>query len=321
MIGGLLGALALVAACSSTVNGSPKVAGSSGSTASGSASGSGSSAGSSSAPVFATVKTHVGLNIGDGGQVGVGMPIIATFNHVITDGKAFEAATKVTINDQPADGAWYFEFSDPASGHVMEAHYRTRSYWPAHAQIHMDLPIDGLSGGKVKGKAARYVFDDSLTLSFSTGAANILTADNDSHQLTWVQDGKQMGTFPISLGAPDTRTRRGTKVIMEKGVSICMSGPGYHECGIKYTQRLTYDGEYLHAAPWNTYNINHGINSSNGCTNLLPSDAQKLYTALEVGDVVLYPNADGGRMGLGDGYGDWNVTWTLWQTGGVVPTH
>ena len=39
------------------------------------------------------------------------------------------------------------------------------------------------------------------------------------------------------------------KVVMEKGDNICMSGPGYHECNIKYTQRLTYSGEYLHAAP------------------------------------------------------------------------
>ena len=51
----------------------------------------------------------------------------------------------------------------------------------------------------------------------------------------------------------------------------------YYECGIKFDQRLTYDGEYLHSAPWNVYNITHGIDSSNGCTNLLPADAQKLY--------------------------------------------
>jgi lipoprotein-anchoring transpeptidase ErfK/SrfK len=125
----------------------------------------------------------------------------------------------------------------------------------------------------------------------------------------------------VSLGASDTRTRSGTKVIMEKGASICMKGPGYNECGVKFTQRLTYDGEYLHAAPWNVYNITHGIDSSNGCTNLLPADAQKLYGILEIGDVVQYPNANGGKMQLGQGYGDWNVPWTQWLTGGAAPTH
>jgi lipoprotein-anchoring transpeptidase ErfK/SrfK len=138
--------------------------------------------------------------------------------------------------------------------------------------------------------------------------------------MTVTTDGKLYGTFPVSLGATATPTASGTKVIMEKGVSICMHGPGYDECGIKYTQRLTYGGEYLHAAPWNISNINRGVDSSNGCTNLLPDDAKKLYSFLRVGDVVIYPNANGPAMSLGAGYGDWNISWGEWQTGGLVPT-
>jgi hypothetical protein len=107
---------------------------------------------------------------------------------------------------------------------------------------------------------------------------------------------------------------------MEKCRSICMSGPGYRECGIKYTQRLTYGGEYLHSAPWNIANIDKGRDSSNGCTNLTPADAKKLYGFLGIGDVVDYPNADGPAMTLGAGYGDWDVSWSQWHTGGLVPT-
>jgi hypothetical protein len=94
----------------------------------------------------------------------------------------------------------------------------------------------------------------------------------------------------------------------------------YYECGIKDDQRLTYDGEYLHAAPWNVHNILAGVDSSNGCTNLLPADAVKLYNFLEVGDVVTYPNANGQRMQIGDGYGDWNVPWGQWLYGGLYRT-
>ena len=129
-----------------------------------------------------------------------------------------------------------------------------------------------------------------------------------------------MGSYPVSLGASNTPTASGTKVIMEKGASICMRGPGYYECGIKYTQRLTYGGEYLHSAPWNLSNIANGINSSNGCTNLRPADAATLYSELRIGDVVKYPNANGPKMSLGAGYGDWNVTWGQWLTGGAIPT-
>ena len=263
----------------------------------------------------AATPVHVSLKWSDGSQFGVGIPVIAYFSRKVTDGRAFAAAATVTVNGAPANGAWYFEYSDPATGHAMEAHYRLQDYWPAHARIRVELPVAGKSAG------TGLAFDDNLTLDFSTGAAHIATVSDASHTLTLTSDGTVVGTYPVSLGAPNTRTRSGTKVIMEKGLSICMSGPGYSECGVKDTQRLTYDGEYLHAAPWNVYNITHGIDSSNGCTNLLPADAVALYKILEIGDVVRYPDANGGRMQLGTGYGDWNVPWTQWLTGGPVPTH
>jgi lipoprotein-anchoring transpeptidase ErfK/SrfK len=275
------------------------------------------SATTSSAPPAAPV--HVSLNINDGAEYGVGMPIIATFPVKITDGTAFQKATKVTVNGTPATGAWYFEYSDPASGHVMEAHYRLQNYWPANSQIHMDLPVKGKSAG------AGLVFDDSLTSDWVTGPANIATVDDSTHLMTVVSDGQTQGTYHVSLGAAATPTENGIKVIMEKGDSICMSGqppngPAYHECGVKWTQRLTYGGEYLHAAPWNVTNIARGVDSSNGCTNLTTADAQTLYGFLRIGDVVVYPNASGPKMQLGDGYGDWNISWSQWQTGGAVST-
>jgi small subunit ribosomal protein S9 len=49
------------------------------------------------------VPVHVSLNIGDGAQVGIGLPIIATFKQKITDGRAFQAATKVTVNGKDAE--------------------------------------------------------------------------------------------------------------------------------------------------------------------------------------------------------------------------
>jgi lipoprotein-anchoring transpeptidase ErfK/SrfK len=220
----------------------------------------------------------------------------------------------VTVNGKAVHGGWFFErkYQDP--GHPVEADYRLQTYWPAHASIHMDLPVKGVSAGK------GLVFANDLTLDFATGAAHILTVDNSTHRLTVVSDGKVWGKFPVSLGYPNTPTRRGVKIIMEKGLDISMRGPGYFDPHVKYTQRLTYDGEYLHSAPWNTPQAGGDIgtgNSSNGCTNMTPDDAKKLYNFTEVGDVVKYPNADGPLMQLGDGYGDWNVPWPQWKTGGL----
>ena len=274
-------------------------------------------------PTITRVAVHVSVNVADNATVGVGMPYIAAFSQTITDARAFQAATKVTVDGKPVDARWFFEHTDPSNGHVLEAHLRTEKYWPAHASIHVDLPLKGVRAGKVPGQPhSVYVFDNGLTSDFATGDARVGTVDNATHTLTVRDDGKVWGTFPVSLGAPKTPTRHGIKVIMEKVPTVCMHDTGghYYECGIKNDQRLTYDGEYLHAAPWNTYNIDHGVNSSNGCTNLHPADAVKLYGFLQIGDPIEYPNADGKQMQLGDGYGDWNVTWTMWKTGGVVRT-
>ena len=207
------------------------------------------------------------------------------------------------MNGQPEQGAWYFEYSAANAGYPVEGHFRLQNYWPAHAKVHIDIPAKGLSAGKGLS------FDDSLTSDWNTGPRNVSTVDDSTHRMTVTSDGHTYGTFPVSLGASNTPTARGIKVIMEKGRSICMRGPGYYECGVKYTQRLTYGGEYLHSAPWNISHINSGVDSSNGCTNLLPTDAQRLYGFLNIGDVVIYPNANGPAMSLGAGYGDWNVDW------------
>jgi len=315
----LIASLALLLSACSSGGGKPKgtvtVTGGNGNASSGSSSGS-----SSAAPTTpAATPVHIKTLNSDGVTYGVGMPVIAYFSKKLTSAKELQAKTTATVNGKPIKGAWYFEYSSANKGYPVEGHFRPQVYWPAHSKIHIGIPMKGVSAGK--GLA----FDNSLTLDFSIGPRNITTVDDSNNTVTFVSDGRKMGTFKTSLGDPkgrggNKRTKSGIKVIMEKGRDISMRGPGYFDPHIKFTQRLTYDGEYLHAAPWNISNINRGINTSNGCTNLLPKDAQRLYGLLRIGDVVTYPNADGPRMQLGQGYGDWNVSWSEWQTGGLVST-
>jgi lipoprotein-anchoring transpeptidase ErfK/SrfK len=244
------------------------------------------------------------------------MPVIAFFNHRIASAKAFQAATTATVNGKAVHGAWYFEGSSYIKGYPIEAHYRLANYWPAHSKVSVDIKAKGVSAG------GGYAFDDDLTSTWNTGPRNVSVVDDGTHTLTVTTDGKVYGTFKVSLGSSKTPTKRGTKLVMEQLPTVCMRDTNhtYHECGVKWDQRLTYSGEYLHAAPWNLGNIARGVNSSNGCTNLRPADALRLYHFMHVGDVVQYPNANGPAMGLGDGYGDWNVSWVEWQTGGMVST-
>ena len=253
---------------------------------------------------------HIKLLGTDGQTYGVGIPLVAYFSKKITNSAAFEKATTVTVNGAPANGAWYFEASAQMSGYPLEAHYRPQTFWPAHAKIELDMATTSLSAGP--GLA----YDDSLTLSWNTGAANILSVDGATETLTVMSDGALYGTFPTSLGAPETPTLLGTKVIMEKDRHERMIGPGYDEI-VPWSLRVTNSGEFLHAAPWNVRNIGKR-STSNGCTNLLPADAERLFDFLQIGDPVTYTNVAGATTKVWDGYGDWNVAWATWQAGGAV---
>ncbi|MBO0868201.1 MAG: L,D-transpeptidase [Micromonosporaceae bacterium] len=255
---------------------------------------------------------HVRLYERDGSTYGVGMPIIAYISARITDAKAFVAATKVTVNGTAADGAWFFEKSAIYKGYPLEAHYRLSDYWPAHAAIRMDLPIKGQSAGP------DLVFDNSLTLDMSTGAANISRIDGRTERMVVTSDGKQVFNFPVSLGKASTPTFGGVKVVMEKHRVQRMTGPGY-DLQVPFSVRVTNSGEFIHAASWNGGNIGQR-STSHGCTNLNESDAQHFFAFANIGDVAVYTNTGGPTMPSWDGYGDWNLPWSTWQSGGQVHT-
>ena len=193
-----------------------------------------------------TKPVHLSLLQGDGVTYGVGEPVIVTFSVKPTDAKPFVHAVKVTVNGQPADGAWYFE--RPYADVAMEAHYRLRDYWPAHAHIHVDLPVKGVSAGP--GLA----YDDSLTLDMLIGDQHISTVDGGSLRMNVRSNGALVKTMKVSLGAAATPTYNGIKVVMEKKNPQRMIGDGrtpsstYDEL-VPWSVRVTRSGEFIHAAP------------------------------------------------------------------------
>jgi lipoprotein-anchoring transpeptidase ErfK/SrfK len=299
--------LTLAAACSGSSKGADWHAGGAAST--GPSSGPAASA-SPSAPAGKPV--HIRFLEGDGTTWGVGMPIIAYLSAKITDAKAFAAATTVTVNGAPAQGAWYFQRSAIYKGYPLEAHYRTENYWPAHSKVHLDLAAKGQTGG------TGLVFDNSLTLDMSIGAANISKIDGKTEKMTVTSDGKPKFSFPVSLGKASTPTFSGVKVVMEKDRVQRMTGPGY-DLKVPWSVRITNSGEFVHSASWNGGNIGQR-STSHGCTNLNAADAQKYYAFAQVGDVTVYTKTGGPTMPSWDGYGDWNLPWSTWQGGGVLRT-
>jgi lipoprotein-anchoring transpeptidase ErfK/SrfK len=277
----------------------------------------------SPSPSVPTSPVHVSSLQSDGQTYGVGMPVILRFTPAPTDSTEFTKAATVTVNGQPAGGAWFWE--QPYADGPMEAHYRAQAYWPSNATIRVNLPIAGLSAG------TGLAYDGKLTsLTFQTGDAHVSTVDASGLKMTVTSNGATVKTIPVSLGAAKTPTYNGVKVVMQKGEAtpgvdtlrpngaVRMTGPGYDEI-VNWSVRVTASGEYVHAAPWNS-RIGQA-STSNGCTNLDVADAQWFYNFSLVGDVVNYVGTDGTKMPPLDGYGDWNVPWGQWQQGGELLNH
>jgi lipoprotein-anchoring transpeptidase ErfK/SrfK len=257
---------------------------------------------------------HIKSLNSDGATYGVAMPIIIYFNHKITDGATFAKTATVTVNGQPANGAWYFE-SSGSPGEVIEAHYRPQHFWPANSTISANLPMAGKSAG------AGMVYNDSLTLNFGIGDAHMTTVDGTSETMTVTDNGVQKFKFPVSLGKAATPSYTGTKVVMELDKVQHMVGTADdpYSLMVPWSVRLTNSGEFIHSAPWNTANIGKH-STSNGCTNLSTANALAYFNFAQIGDPAVYSNTGGTVMPVWDGYGDWNVPWSTWQSGGSVAT-
>jgi lipoprotein-anchoring transpeptidase ErfK/SrfK len=289
----------------------------------GAASGSGSPGGASTSPTpgdglirGSGKPVHVRLLQGDGSTWGVGMPIIAYLSADIADAHMFAKVTKVTVNGSSVDGAWFFQQSAVYPDSPIEAHYRLQDYWPAHADIHMDLPVKGLTAG------TGLVWDNSLTLDMKTGPRNIAEIDGTSERMVVTSDGAPQFTFPVSLGKASTPTFQGIKVVITKAAVQRMvnTTPGQqYDLQVPWSVRVTNSGEFIHSASWNGGNIGQR-STSHGCTNLTESDAHSYFNFAQVGDVTVYNNTGGPTMPSWDGYGDWNLSWATWQAGGLYKT-
>ena len=97
------------------------------------------------------------------------------------------------------------------------------------------------------------------------------------------RNGKLIKTIPITTGQqPKFTTRSGIKVIVEKFRHKRMtsetvgidpnSADGYDIDDVEYAMRVTYSGEFVHAAPWSVGSQGNS-NVSHGCTGMSTDNA------------------------------------------------
>jgi lipoprotein-anchoring transpeptidase ErfK/SrfK len=257
-------------------------------------------------------QTYASIAPLDGETVGVGMPVIVSFDVAVTDRAEMER--HLSVESKPAQqGSWHW-----ISDH--EVHWRPKTYWQAGSDVTVNADVNGVPAGKgVYGQEDR-------TTRFHVGSRVVMAVDVAKHQMKVAENGKVLRTMPISAGKPGFTTRSGVKVIIEKfrykdmdaaTTGISEDDPEYYDiANVEYAQRVTYSGEFLHAAPWSV-GSQGSTNVSHGCVGMSTADAAWLYSLTKRGDVVEVTGSDRG-MEPTNGFGDWNVAWRDYKDGSAL---
>ena len=264
-----------------------------------------------------TTKKRLTVKFGPkAGKYGVGQPVTAELNKPVKD-KAQRAIVEraLRVDSTPAvAGAWHWVDDK-------ELHYRPKEYWPTGAtlQVHSDLDgvkiSDRLWGGKAK------------PVKLTIGDRVIAVTDASSHSMTVYKNGKEINEIPVTTGKPGFDTRNGVKVVLGKEYFVRMRGTSIgiaegsadsYDLPVYYATRVTWSGEYVHAAPWSTGSQGYA-NVSHGCTGMSTGNAEWFFEHIREGDVVKVVNSLGDTMEpFGNGFGDWNLAWTKWRTGSAL---
>ncbi|HEX8779928.1 MAG TPA: L,D-transpeptidase [Nocardioides sp.] len=257
-------------------------------------------------------QTYASIAPLDGETVGVGMPVIVSFDLPVTDKATFERHMSVTSTAaQP--GTWHW-----VNDH--EARWRPKTYWQAGTDVHVDVDVNSLPAGNgIFGQESR-------SIDFHIGDSVVSKIDVDAHRMRVYVNGGLARTIPISAGKAGWETRSGTKVIIEKHrrkrmdaatIGVDKDDPEYYNlANVQYALRVTYSGEFLHAAPWSV-GQQGSANVSHGCVGMSLDDAAWLYDLTRRGDVVEVTGSDR-WMTLDNGYGDWNASFSDYREGSAL---
>ncbi|WP_411150376.1 Ig-like domain-containing protein [Streptomyces sp. A30] len=250
------------------------------------------------------------------GTYGVGQPITAELSRPVKD-KAQRAVVEraLKVDSMPAvDGGWHWVDDK-------ELHYRPKEYWPAQATIQVRSNLDGI---KISD---RLWGGTSKPLKITTGDRVIAVTDASSHVMTVYKNGEVIKEIPVTTGKPGFETRNGVKVVLAKEYFVRMRGTSIgiaegsaesYDLPVYYATRVTWSGEYVHAAPWSV-GSQGSANVSHGCTGMSTDNAAWFFKNVREGDLVEVVNSDGNTMeSFGNGFGDWNLAWKNWRGGSAL---
>jgi lipoprotein-anchoring transpeptidase ErfK/SrfK len=242
-----------------------------------------------------------------GWRVGVGMPVVLTFDVPVKNKREFEK--NLHVKSSPAQaGTWHWYSSK-------EARYRPKNYWKPGTKVSVTANLNGLyAGGGIYGQ-------NSAKTHFTVGRSQVTKINLSSDVAGVYRNGKLARRIYVSGGKPGWQTRSGTKLIMDKLYVTKMTNQmigarEHYSLRVKYAMRITISGEFLHAAPWNAGNFGRR-NASHGCVGMSTGDAAWLFNRSLIGDPVVTTGSSRG-IEYGNGYSDWNMSYAQYKKGSAL---
>jgi lipoprotein-anchoring transpeptidase ErfK/SrfK len=240
-------------------------------------------------------------------KVGVGMPVVVQFDGLVDESRRAAIEKRMSVKTTPAvKGAWGWL-------DARQLVWRPASYWTPGTRVDVTAKLAGLQTRK-----GAWTARDAST-SFRVGSAMVSTVDVKRHTLKVRRNGKLLRVIPITTGKSGFETRNGVKVILSRETSrqmdaettgLAKTDPEYYNVKVKYAMRLTWSGEFLHAAPWSVSSQGRA-NVSHGCTGMSTANAKWLFEHSKMGDVVRYVGSSR-KLESYNGYTMWNMSLDRW---------
>ncbi len=242
------------------------------------------------------------VDMAPGETVGVGMPIMVSFNRPIRDRAQVEQSFALQ-SSKPVVGAWYWLDNK-------DVWFRPKKHWPARDRVRFTAHLTGVRGANGMYGAA------NVSRHFNIGESVVTVASARSHRMrVWV-NGKLRFNWPISTGQPGDDTPDGEYLTIDKGnpvdmdscsFGVCPGDPGYYNEMVYDAVRFTWSGDFIHSAPWSVGEQGF-TNVSHGCVNLAPGYAAWYYDHADRGDPVTIVDSPV-RGTWGDGWTIWFLAW------------
>jgi lipoprotein-anchoring transpeptidase ErfK/SrfK len=238
--------------------------------------------------------------------VGVGMPIILTFDRDVTDRVSVER-NLIVQSSKPVVGAWHWFDNRNVS-------FRPKTYWPAYTKVKFMARLAG-----VRGADGTYAMKD-YTREFKIGRSQISVADTGAHYMKIRRNGKLIRNVPISAGRGGEwkyYTTNGNHIAMSREPVTVMTSPGlspgspgYYRETVYNTVRISNSGEYVHSAPWSVGDQGY-TNVSHGCVNVSPENARWFINNTLIGDPIIVKGSPR-PLEPDNGWGHWQESWKEW---------